>query len=244
MLDYIFFQNTVVRQIGHYEILVEGTFSSTSDHLPGLCSIQVHENPHINLKAYLTTPSWNKIDSETKRLYQDILDERLSALITSSGDEIDNIDAFCSDFESTLETAKMCIPSSNDNSHTKPYWNSDVKQAHKHERAMRQLWLLEGQPRGMTHPSYAAYKKAKRDFRNTQTLAYTKYIEKTYDDINMAAECDIRLFWKLVKRQKPRQSKTLTEIHYQTISTKLLKLLQTVLLTTLNNYTRLLRVHH
>jgi len=42
--------------------------------------------------------------------------------------------------------------------------------------------------------------------------AYDKYIQEIYDDINYVAECDRRLFGKMVKRQKPKQSKIYTEI--------------------------------
>ncbi|CAC5409893.1 unnamed protein product [Mytilus coruscus] len=77
------------------------------------------------------------------------------------------------------------------NPHTKPYWNADMKKAHTKERNMRRVWMQDGRPRGMQHESYFNYKLAKRDFRNIQKLAN--------DDINNAAECDIRLFWKLIK---------------------------------------------
>ncbi|VDI24480.1 Hypothetical predicted protein [Mytilus galloprovincialis] len=103
------------------------------------------------------------------------------------------------------------------NPHTKPYWNADVKQAHTKERNMRRVWMQDGRPRGMQHESYFNYKRAKRDFRNIQKLANEQYIEETYDDINNAAECDIRLFWKLIKRQKPKHSKVCQQIKHNNI---------------------------
>jgi len=52
----------------------------------------------------------------------------------------------------------------------------------------------------------------KYNFRNVQYTAYGQYIQTTYDDINDAEECDIRLLWKLIKKQKPRASKVYPEI--------------------------------
>ena len=46
-----------------------------------------------------------------------------------------------------LNSAKEGIPSYTFNPHTKPYWNSDVKIAHKIERGIYQVWLHEGMPR-------------------------------------------------------------------------------------------------
>ncbi|CAC5401107.1 unnamed protein product [Mytilus coruscus] len=103
------------------------------------------------------------------------------------------------------------------NPHTKPYWNADVKKAHTKERSMRRVWMQDGRPRGMQHESYFNYKRAKRDFRNIQKLANERYIEETYDDINNAAECDIRLFWKLIKRHKPKHSKVCQQIKHNNI---------------------------
>jgi hypothetical protein len=68
------------------------------------------------------------------------------------------------------------------------YWNSEVKNAHNEER---RCWVADGRPRGM---HFDIIQRAKSNFRNVQHTAYEKYIQKTYDDINDAAECDIRLF--------------------------------------------------
>ena len=70
------------------------------------------------------------------------------------------------------------------------------------ERHMRQIWIASGRPRGMTFETCKNYKHAKSDFRRVQQAAADEYIRNTYDDINKATECDIRFFWKHVKRKK------------------------------------------
>ena len=54
----------------------------------------------------------------------------------------------------------------------------------------------------MNHESYLHYKRAKRQFRNAKGMEYERHMKDVYEDLNFAAECDIRLFWKLVKKQK------------------------------------------
>ena len=71
MLDYILVHESHVREVRRYEILEEGSFSSTSDHL--LLSqqyIYVEENPHIEMNSYLKLPSWHKITNDLIAKYQ------------------------------------------------------------------------------------------------------------------------------------------------------------------------------
>ena len=56
----------------------------------------------------------------------------------------------------------------------------------------------------MSFDSYREYKRAKREFRNALDNEYEQYMYSVYQDIDTAAECDIRLFWRLIKRQKSR----------------------------------------
>ena len=113
-----------------------------------------------------------------------------------------------------INSADRTIPKCKYNPHTKPYWNSDVKQAHDYERLMREKWVQDGRPRGMGFETYKNYKRAKYKFRSIQQAAFEEYIQKTYDDLNEASECDIRLFWKLVKKFKPQTSRIYPKIIY------------------------------
>lgn len=89
-----------------------------------------------------------------------------------------------------------------------------MKVAHTKEREKRKIWVENGSPRGMLHKAYADYKRAKREFRNIQAIENERYVQETYDDLNTAAECDLRLFWKDMKRQKPKKEKPCVEITF------------------------------
>uniref|UniRef100_A0A8W8JMS3 Uncharacterized protein n=1 Tax=Magallana gigas TaxID=29159 RepID=A0A8W8JMS3_MAGGI len=90
----------------------------------------------------------------------------------------------------------------------RPEWTPEVKHLHDRERQMRNIWLIEGRPRGMVHDSYKNYKKAKREFRNKLNAEHDRYMTSVFHDIDQASECDVWLFWKLVKRQRPRNTRS------------------------------------
>lgn len=68
------------------------------------------------------------------------------------------------------------------------------KELHGIERAKRRIWLREGRPQGMNHPSYRKYKRAKRLYRITHDKENTNYMCKVYADVDKAAELDVRPF--------------------------------------------------
>ncbi|VDI21735.1 Hypothetical predicted protein [Mytilus galloprovincialis] len=213
MIDYFLVNKSVLRQLRSCEILDEGSISSTSDHLPIIVELLIDNNPHRIMNSYSKFPAWHKINDEHIRNYQDSMDvpiELLTGRINSDNVDVDTVNT---EIESILHAAAdSVIPKCVFNPYTKPYWTPDVKKAHQTERSMRKRWLADGRPRGMSHESYKHYKKAKYEFRNVQNAAYEQYIQKCYNDINEAAECDIRLFWKLVKRCKPSTSRIYPEI--------------------------------
>lgn len=108
--------------------------------------------------------------------------------------------------------AHDCIPLSSFNPFTRTGWTSSVKELHKIERAKRRIWIGKGRPRGIEFTSYLDYKKAKRNFRRALEEAHENYMCNVFKEIDEAAEIDIRLFWRLTKRRKPRTSRIYPEI--------------------------------
>ena len=195
MLDYILFNQSVISQLRSYEILSEGSISSTSDHLPIVVKIKLDYNPHRLSYSYMKSPAWQKINDENLKNYQEFLNNPLDFLLERMNYANPNVDTLNNDLVTILKYASSTtIPHCGYNPYTKPYWNSEVKNALNEERYKRRCWVADGRPRGMHFESYRDYKRAKSNFRNVQHTAYEKYIQKTYDDINDAAECDIRLF--------------------------------------------------
>jgi hypothetical protein len=107
---------------------------------------------------------------------------------------------------------KHYIPHTGYNPHTRPGWNKEVEELHTTERKLRRIWISRGRPRGMHSESYRNYKRAKMHFRKALQIPYENYMRNVYKDLDEAAECDIRMFWKLVKRQKVKTWRTYPEI--------------------------------
>ncbi|CAG2242588.1 unnamed protein product [Mytilus edulis] len=213
MIDYILMNDSIYRQLKSYEILSEGSVSSTSDHLPILAEIVLQHNPHKILNSFSKLPAWHKITDDQIELYKQFLHEPLQILIKKMDSDNADIDTLYNDMVTILHAAAdKTVPKCSFNPFTKPYWTSGVKIAHEKERTLRKAWVIDGRPRGMHYDSYKLYKRAKHEFRNIQQAAYEQYIQQTNDDINKAAECDIRLFWKLIKRNKAVSSKIYPEI--------------------------------
>ncbi|CAG2254224.1 unnamed protein product [Mytilus edulis] len=213
MIDYILMNDSIYRQLKSYEILSEGSVSSTSDHLPILAEIVLQHNPHKILNSFSKLPAWHKITDDQIELYKQFLHEPLQILIKKMDSDNADIDTLYNDMVTILHAAAdKTVPKCGFNPFTKPYWTSGVKIAHEKERTLRKAWVIDGRPRGMHYDSYKLYKRAKHEFRNIQQAAYEQYIQQTNDDINKAAECDIRLFWKLIKRNKTVSSKIYPEI--------------------------------
>jgi hypothetical protein len=77
MLDYILFNQGVISQLKSYEILSEGSISSTSDHLPIVVKIKLDYNPHRLSYSYMKSPAWQKINDENLKSYQEFLNDPL-----------------------------------------------------------------------------------------------------------------------------------------------------------------------
>ena len=93
--------------------------------------------------------------------------------------------------------AEKHLPRSKFNKSAKPYWCSELKNAHAQARYFRSVWLQQGRPRGGQHKCYSDYKSAKRIFRRLQRNCIDKYESLMFDQINQAADSDYKLFWKL-----------------------------------------------
>lgn len=93
-----------------------------------------------------------------------------------------------------IKSTTLTIPTCSYNPHTKPYWNTTVKEAHKREMESRIKWVKEGKPRGMQHPSYAEYKRKKRHFRQCQESASEEYINKLMKTLTTLQESTFAYF--------------------------------------------------
>ena len=213
MLDYIFFDKSTIDYLEHYDVPIEGSISITSDHLPVIAKFNFHIKKHKLLFANGKSPALYKATPEALENFRTRVRQHFQELKCRELKTLDDIEFYAQNLVHALHTcAAETIPMSSFNPFTRPDWTKNVKDLHDIERAKRRLWMADGRPRGMHHPSYREYKRAKRHSPGCARFQHDKYMRETYRDIDQAAECDIRLFWRLTKRKKPRSSRVYPEI--------------------------------
>lgn len=218
-LDFIFCSNSLCKYVELYHVFEEGSHSCTSDHLPVFMVLDFDVKNRIADNHFQYLPAWHKADSCKIREYESFVSKDSVALLERNLECVNDTDDFCSDLNCLLhDAASQYIPVSKYKPYLKPEWTPKVKQLHNTERQKRNIWLSEGRPRGMCHESYRNYKRAKRNFRNELQSAHDDFMTKVFKDIDEASECDVRLFWRLIKRQRPRSSRIYSEIETENVS--------------------------
>ena len=74
------------------------------------------------------------------------------------------------------------------------------------------MWLQCSGIRDRADIYFDNYKIAKRNFINRQKEAIIECKEKFYDELNKSASCDMRLFWRLIRKRQNKRSDVINEI--------------------------------
>ena len=206
MIDYVLVDSLILNSITRCEIIGEDVCEVTSDHLPIVWTIRGGYTQHYQQQSSQhTSIAWHKATPTMLLSYSIHVDEAMALIEnTHIGDSV-NVNKLTHELTESLRAAAYkALPVTKFNPHTKPYWTPEVKHAHAQSRSKRRAWIADGRPRGREFTSYTNYKQAKRSFINAQQEASEEYINKAYRDIDEAAGCDIRLFWKLISKRKKK----------------------------------------
>ena len=214
-IDYVLVDEASFHSV-QSSVAIDTDLCCVSDHVPIITTLNIALIKHEQMfKPYIV---WKKCTNDQKLNYRSKLTDNLEKLQTNIGvtdslskSNIDNI-ADCV-IESLHIAASQSFTISKPNKHSKPYWTNEVKVAHSIQRMKRNTWISEGRPRGNGFQAYKDYKTAKANFRRCQNRAKYAVDQQFCNSLNEAAECDLRLFWRLLDRQKQRKSsKLVTQI--------------------------------
>ncbi|CAG2226973.1 unnamed protein product [Mytilus edulis] len=209
----ILFKPRKGRISGRINVTMESKPLLQNNHLPVFLQLSIPCVANSSNGGNTVWPSWRKASDSSLHAYNELTNEIAVDLLDMPLGTFLDLDTLASKLTDKLkECANIAIPSGSFNPNTKPYWSDQVKQAHKAERLARRTWINHGRPRGKSFPSYVEYKSAKNEFRNRQRFAYNAYMDNTYREIDEAAECDVRLFWRLISRRKCRKTNQISEI--------------------------------
>ena len=213
MLDYILTDELTASLVSSCEIFYEGSFASTSDNLPIVCTIQFqHKIIHEKLESAKWT-AWHKAEQSQLKAYESFLFESLQNILAKEIHNVNDINQTENELAHNLLTAAEAIlPAKRFSEHTKPYWDDNLKVLHRKECEERVAWLNAGRPRVPDNYLFRKYKATKDQFRKAQRLASDEFLNKSMEEIESAAECDLRLFWKLVKRKSKKRNKSCVKL--------------------------------
>ena len=76
------------------------------------------------------------------------------------------------------------------------------------------LWLADGRLRGRNHKTFSDYKDVKTRFRHIQRNESETYSNKVFEDLDMAAGLDYRLFWRQLRKLKGKPRSACSKLVY------------------------------
>ncbi len=172
MIDHFLVDQTLVHDVQAFTVLEENEqFIQMSDHLPLLAKLCTRQNIEINFEHNEQSIAWNKLSDDHLTMYQYSLDQSLNSVSMHEC----TVDSLSDGIRHAIHhAANTVLPKSTFNKHTKPYWTSEVKNAHSKSRQMRATWIANGRPRGRENIYFRNYKEAKWKFRKIQRIESEK----------------------------------------------------------------------
>ena len=219
-IDYWFSSyNDLQASIGHPSGL------NLSDHVEILLTTDLYIDSTVkigsNKKEALEPPikpkiRWNKTDLD---LYTSILDDKLPSPISLETTCDMDVDLLASTLNSVLYSASVAAspkgrPQSKQRKRTLPVWNETISEVVERSKRAHKEWQAAGSPTDITNLHVLRRKQARRLMR--QTIRQQVYIQKQekYEEIMHAKEGDIKLFYRLVNKQRSSNSTATEILHY------------------------------
>ena len=111
-LDYIFCNKDLCNYVNEYHVYEEGTFSSTSDHLPIYVNLCTDIKTHVLHEPTSSLPAWHKVNHCKLKEYENYLKDRIQFFLDRELKSVEDLDLFCLDLNNLLHAAAslhLCI---------------------------------------------------------------------------------------------------------------------------------------
>jgi len=207
-IDHILIESTNKACVLDFNVMKEDDIL-TSDHVPILAKLK-SSTALPATQTRVPSTAWNKCTDDDMTKYQDRLSQCLTCLQEENIQDDPNL--LNTYVVEAMRAAEQQLPRSRFNKNAKPYWCESLKELHRTAKKLRKSWVTKGKPRGHSFESYTKYKTAKSQFRKLQRQKQAEYEQKSYDELNKAADIDYRLFWKLLNKKKCRRTDTCNEL--------------------------------
>jgi len=195
-IDYIFVPCEYVDFVTYCEV-ADDSCLNVSRHRPILCCFDIDISNLSHMYVPECSIRWKYVQSEQLMAYCELLSESVNAIDTHD----------CDVFYTTLcdvihECARRVIPVKTYRRHLKPYWVTELSDAHQRMKASRTLWCRAGRPRGQQFPEYVQYKTAKQSFRHEHRRCANSYLTDLDNKLENDAVEDTVSFWRSVNARK------------------------------------------
>ena len=188
LIDHILLPIEKVDLVSDCSILDDDALN-VSNHRPVVCTLNF---PLMNVNDNGSGDSsfninWRNVRGETLANYKEycLVDESLKCLSHVDVDSKQCVDFLHDGIVSSIRRiSEDCIPKSDFKHFLKPYWNKELKAAHKYMKRKRWQWKVDDKPRGERFQSYIEYKSAKCEFRKLHRCVVEQYL------INLNSEID------------------------------------------------------
>ena len=186
---------------------------NTSDHLPVSAIFHTPSTPTINEDAVNNTLESDFVPNHLWKndkfvdLYRSYVATAINKLDFSSEDALD-------EFHSTLRScASEACKSFKETAYvfqSKPWWNDDIRKAHKILRSMFNIWKHNGFPKSPTDTSYCRYRFARKSFRYHIKRAKSNATARHYINIDKLKDVKPASYWKRLRSLRNDDQKLYT----------------------------------
>ncbi|KAH3755743.1 hypothetical protein DPMN_190442 [Dreissena polymorpha] len=166
VIDYICLSSDCIDLVSHCEILDDDCLN-----------VSRHRPVTVNINFPVSDGKFNISEESFKRIsWKRATDAQISDYVGNDTNSLNQCTYVCDSKEfidSTYTTlcdvltgaVGTCIGHRPFQSHSKPYWDSGLREYHKQMRYYRSQWCRAGLPRNKTNAEYMSYRTAKRDIK-------------------------------------------------------------------------------
>ena len=216
-LDHAFVSDGLMEYICDCEV-VEDMIENVSDHLPINITLRANVptiKPSFDIRRRV---AWDKIPApDIESTYTMPLDNEVIKLIQkadlmlehSADDDVmikrkvgqmyDVIEILRS-LSCAVNTISATLPQIRFNKALKSFWDPNLKELSKNDKAARKEWLAAGKPRETENVIHQRYKKAKADFQRERRRTELSYEVKNLSELGDSQELDSKFFWHLYRK--------------------------------------------
>ena len=182
---------------------------NTSDHVPITFSIKC-DIPRYSVKNR-DMYNWSKGDIIS---YSNHLNDNLQAHVSLPMTSTNDVDKLLGRITDTIKhSMDETIPKLKFSQFRRPYWDDDLRTAHRTQLEARHIGILNGRPRGSTYHSYCEYKLHKRAYRKLLIRTHECYCAKQFEDIDNNFEMDPSSIWKHLRKCQTKDDSQNNIIH-------------------------------